>query len=308
MLPPPGQDPSVYKKFLVQKFTAAMDQVQQADRSLPQPQFVNTGQAVTPVAVGNVQSLGPPAGTPAGVPTQVQPPPTTQVWNPITKQMEMLGNRVGPQSGAGAGMPTGAPMGEQESVTGRVASNKDHYDTVMKAGAAAPTRIAALQTIEQESKDATLSGGDWRRTFWQKLGALWGTDIQAANDVIAKNIALLSGVANTDLGKQLAEAATPGFAMGKEGIKRTVAQLVGIENKNLAGSRFFADKSSNDPSYGRARTLWDNNADPRLWEYASLSPEDKAAWKARTSQKVKDELAQKGRVIDQLGIVPGATQ
>ena len=97
--------------------------------------------------------------------------------------------------------------------------------------------------------------------------------------------------------------ANPNYHMTKEAIQQTGNQLLGIEYKKIAAQQAFTGIPTNSPEYAQKMAVWNKNADPRLWEYANLSPNEKAEWKKRNAA-ILPQLAQKAKALDAMGVSP----
>lgn len=302
-IPDKGAPAETYQKFVMQSLSRAQQVSQHLSTVAPAPTMVSTGQEVIPVASGNPAVTGVPAGTPQGPPTQMQIPPTATTMGPGGQPVYR-----GPQPAAAQGpVPSGPAIGQVEGAVGPIQVATRHYEGIQQAAQAAPTRVAALQTIMQEAPKAVTGGGDYKRKIIQQLSGALGiaTDEQTATDVMAKNLSLIAGQAgNTDAARSLAEMATPNYRMTKEAIQQTGQQLIGIEKKNLAAAQVFSGIPTNDPRYAERMVQWNKVSDPRLFEYASLPDDQKAAWMKKLSPGVRAELSMKARALDQMGVSP----
>jgi len=304
-LPPANASPDTLRQYIKQELLAGQTIASQLDKIAPPPVFVNNGQQTVPMASGNPALTGTPAGTPQGIPVQMQVPPTAITMGPGGQP-----TYVGAQPNQQTPIKAGPAIGQAEGTIGPIASNNAHYTQVMAEAKDAPTRIAALQTIMQEAPKAITGGGavgDVKRKILSSWANLYGVDTgpQTATDVMAKNLAIIAGNAgNTDAARSLGEMGTPNYHMTKEAIDQTGAQLLGIDKKKLAAQQLFQGMQTNDPAYAAIRAKWDSASDPRLFEYAALPPEDKKAWMAKLSPGVRAELAMKAKALHDLGVTP----
>lgn len=268
----------------------------------PNPAFINNGQQAIPVAAGNPALTGVAPGTPQGPGVQMQVPPTATTMG--------LGGQptyVGAQPQQPAKIPSGPAIGQTEGTVGPVNVATKHYEQVVNEAQPAQTRIASLQTIKQEAPTAVTGGGDYRRKILSQLSGLFNlaNDEQTANDVMAKNLAVIAGQAgNTDAARALGEMGSPNYHMTKEAIEQTANQLIGMEKKKVAAQQFFAGTPTNDPAYAQKMAVWSKVADPRLFEYAALPAEQRKAWMAKLSPGVRVELGMKAKELARLGVEP----
>lgn len=277
-------------------------ETQPSGASVSNGQTTQIGTTAPPNAGGGFAPAAGPAST-----VQQQPAPTTQVTDPRTGQPSLYGARP-PLTPGSPPVATGTAPGVAEGITGPVATNNTHFAGVQTEAQGAPNRIAALQTIKQEAPAAMTGGGDYRRTVLAQISGLFGlaNDKQTATDVMAKNLAVLASQGgNTDAARALGEMANPSFHMTEEAAKRTADQLIGIEAKKQAAQAYFTGTPTNSPLYAQKLTQWNQNADPRAFEYASKSPADQAAMKAEMKKAgTWDALRRKMVGLHDMGINP----
>jgi hypothetical protein len=126
-----GAQPQDYVRWIAGKLAAATDAAAQLDRQFPPAQMVNNNQTIQQQAAGGMVAQTPP-GTPMGMPTQLQLPPTQPV---------MRGNVPGVLGAnpAPGFVQTAPALGQAAAVQGTVESNVKHFADVQTAAAAAPT-------------------------------------------------------------------------------------------------------------------------------------------------------------------------
>jgi len=298
-------NPTQVRQALINMTQQQQGAAGQQGAALPAPQMVNDGQKITPTATGNPALTGVPAGSPQGVSTQQQLPPTAQTM--INGQPQY----IGPQAAKGPGsapVASGPAIGQVAGVEGPVAANNAHFAQVQQDASAAATRISALQTIKQEIPAALTGGGDWRRKFLSQVSGVFGlgNDAQTANDVMAKNLAVLASQGgNTDAARSLGEMANPSFHMTKEAAAKAADQLMGIEAKKQAAGKLFTGTPTNSPEYAQKLQEWNSHADPRAFEFARKSPAERARMKAQMVEAgTWDELQAHGLALHKLGVAP----
>jgi len=303
-MPKKGASDDEYKKWIDHSLLESDNITNQLNRVAPNPVQVNNGASTQFVAGGNPEFTGVKPGIPQGVPVKNELPPTAVVMG-NDGQPRFLGAEPG-----APGPKSGPAIGQVEGTVGPVQVANKHFEGIVSDANAAPTRIAALQTIMQEAPKAVTGGGavgDFKRNIMKAWANIYGADTsdQTATDVMAKNLALIAGQAgNTDAARSLAEMGNPNFHMTKDAIEQTGAQLLGIEKKKIAAQQVFSGINTNDPRYGQLMTQWQRVADPRLFEYAALPESQKKAWKDRLDPKVRNDLAMKAAVLEKMGVEP----
>lgn len=301
---PDTDDPQALQAFVTKGLVRAQQVSAHLNSVAPAPAFLNNGQQIQPVASGNPALTGVPAGAPQGVATQMQVPPTATTMQ--GGQPAYVGPRPGQQPG-GAPIAAGPALGQAEAAVAPVQTNAAHYNGVVQEAGAAPTRIGVLQNIKGLARAAVTGDADAKRTLVSKfagyVGWATGDEKQTATDVMAKEAALLASKGgNTDLSRLLNEAATPNGHMTEAAIRETADQLIGQEKLKQAAHKFFTGVPLNSPDYAAKLQQWNQVADPRVFEYASKTPDERAAMKARMSAADRAALASHMRALHNLGI------
>ena len=107
----PAASPTEAKSFLAQKLASKLDRQAQAEKLYPTASQVGTGAATAFVVGGNPSLTGMPASTEVSTPIVNKLPPTTQVYNPNTKQMEFISpTQQNTPKNVGAEAPIGVPQ------------------------------------------------------------------------------------------------------------------------------------------------------------------------------------------------------
>lgn len=251
----------------------------QQDMLTPQGVGVSNGQqsAVVSTKPGTTVPQGRPI---PGTEQQQQLPPTTPTM--VSGQPQYLGPQPTQKAGAAPPVAAGPAIGQTEGITGPVQANNAHFAKVMEEGSNAPNQIAQLQTIKQQIPTAIMGGGgagDLLRGFSRVFG--FASDAATANDVMAKNLAMLASQAgNTDAARTLGEMQSPNYHVTAKAAQEAADSLIGIAQKKQAATAYFAGTPTNSPEYTSKLVNWNRYADPRAFEFAAKSPEDQAATKA----------------------------
>lgn len=278
-------------------------------------------QAATPSGIGvtnqqqtqvvNTAPLAGPIGQPIpGTQQQLQLPPTTQTVGPGGQP-----TYLGPQPAAGGGgvpkqVPAGNPPGLEASAAGLAdAANKDWASTNESAKTASAD-IANLQNIKRFAASAQTGVGSDRRAFVAGLAGLLGMDYgemtKTSTDLLAKNanmLALAGG--DTNLARLMAESANPNTHMTKEAINEAAEQVLSQRRMALAKQQYLGSfKALNDPTvYSKALTAWNEVADPRIFQWSHMSPDEKKSMKGSMSAKEQSEFRSKIEKAQALGVV-----
>lgn len=305
---PDGDDPQALHGFITKALVRAQSAATHLGVTNPSPQFLSNGQQTVPVATGNPALTGVAPGTPQGVPTQQQLPPTTPTM--IAGQPGYLGPQAAPPAPNAPPIASGPRLGQAEAVSGQVTPLVKHYESVVADATAAPTRIGILQEIKGLAPAAVTGDATTLKNIVSKLAGYVGMDsatiAQTATDVLAKEAALLASKGgNTDMARLLNEAATPNGKMTKEAIYKTADQLIGLEKRAQAAQPYFAGTPADSALYAQKKALWDKNADPRAFEYAGKTPAEQSRMKADMQKAgTWDALRQKMVQLHAMGVEP----
>jgi hypothetical protein len=205
-------------------------------------------------------------------------------------------------------------MGVQGSNDGNVDVVNKHWTAVGNDAQNAQTNIGIAQNIKAYA-DKALTGkqGD-------KLAAVNGilsifgqggqTDISTATDLLQKNMARLSltsrqGAGGTDAAGALATAANPHGTMTAEAIKDAADQVIGAQKMALAQQQLLQPFKLNNDVAGYQSTLskFNQAADPRVWQFQGMTPEQRASFKASMSPADQKAFSSKIRTLEGMGAI-----
>lgn len=272
--------------------------------------------AATPSGIGvtnnqqsqvvNTAPLAGPIGQPIpGTQQQLQVPPTATTVGPGGQP-----TYVGPRGQGQGPIPAGNPPGLEASAAGSAQTANKDWESTVEAAKTASTDIANLTNIKRFASSAQTGVGADRRAFVAGLAGLLGIDYgemtKTNTDLLAKNanmLALAGG--DTNLAKTLAESANPNTHMTKEAINEAANQVMSQRRMALTKQEFLkSHKALNDPnSYNTALTAWNQVADPRIFQWAHMSTEEKAGMKHSMTQREQAEFRDKIKRAVELGIV-----
>ena len=251
-------------------------------------QYMNTGQMQVPIYQSPYQG-----GGPGNVPAiQNVLPPSTPTVSP-TGQPGYLGAQ-NKQGFTPSALPPNAGIGTED------------IQKTFSDAQTAQNRIGLLQNIKELAGKSFTGVGGSRKEFVAGLANSIGIpayELEKANtDVLAKNSNLLAlAGGNTDLARQLAEAANPNKKMNYEAIKEASNQLIAGERLKQKKAEFLAPYA-NDPLTLQKKSLeFAKIADPRLLQ--EMSPEQVRSLKQSMTPDERKEFAEKLAEARRLGLV-----
>jgi hypothetical protein len=119
----------------------------------------------------------------------------------------------------------------------------------------------------------------------------------------------LQGNVASDMRSMMTQMAQPHMTMSEDAIKEAAGQLIGqAQMKKSIGTAMtpeynHAVASGDTTLYRAKRDAITNIADPRVWEFNSLSPKDQKAFRARLSPQDDAALGQKYKAANALGLL-----
>jgi len=183
-------------------------------------------------------------------------------------------------------------------------ASKDLTETMALAKGAEP-RIATFQNIKKLSSEAFTSTGGARKELASGIAQALGIDIytaeKTATDELAKNSAMLTLTGgNTDLARQIAEAANPNKKMTEGAIKLMADQLIGVERLNQAKATYLGNVK-NPQEYQDKMAIFNKINDYRIFQESS--PEEVRKLKASMSPDEQRRMGDKIKLAKSLGLL-----
>lgn len=292
------------------QFGNAIKQVGLSTMSVPEQFQARTAQG--PMVSNNQQAAmvnqNPASDVPVGqvapgTAVQMQIPVGTQVFNPNTNAPALVA------PGGGAGPQSGPALGAAETATIPVKIAAEDWATTNAEAKNASQTIGLLQDIKQHAPGASVGVGAERRAMVNGIAGYLGIDASQLSktdtDLLAKdtNILALAG-GDTNLAKELATMANPHISMTKDAILSASDKVIGIQKMRLAKQQFLQSSVADPAGYSQKLAQFNKAADPRTFEYASKSPEERKAMLSKMSGADKADLKAKMEALHNLGINP----
>lgn len=214
--------------------------------------------------------------------------------------------------GGGTPMAAQAPFGANTFAQGQAKQMLSRWDDLRDQNANAQTVVSQLQNIAQLAPAAITGAESDRRSYVNGLLSLVGvpgaqdaktsTDLldKYSNQIIAK---LGQGGLGTDAARSIVSAGNPNAHMTVPAIQEAVRNLTGqyqmIQAKTTALQKYA---NGNDPAgYTKAETTFDQNADPRIWEWQSIQDPTQRQQYAAGLMKTDPKFGQKIQALEQMG-------
>jgi hypothetical protein len=243
---------------------------------------------------------------------------------------EIIGIQAGPNqivspTEGGAPAPTAAPAGASNQIQSQFApkrnlnptradvafattpvevAQKDLTETMALAKGAEP-RIAIFQNIKKLAPESFTSTGGARKELAAGIAQALGIDVytaeKTATDELAKNSAMLTLTGgNTDMARQIAEAANPNKKMTEGAIKQMADQLIGIERLNQAKASYLGNVK-NPQEYQEKMAIFNKINDYRIFQETTADEVKKL--KASMSPDEQRRMSEKIKLAKSLGLI-----
>lgn len=240
--------------------------------------------------------------------------------NPVTNEAEVLGEGGG-QLPSGSGQPGAAgqinnqftqrtsanPTTAQAGMINTAAQNLSaDFSETQKAASGAEPRIALFQNIKKLAPESFTGVGGARKELAAGIAQAVGMDIftteKMSTDELAKTSAMLSlAGGNTDMARQLAEAANPNKKMNEQAIKQIADQMIGMEKLNQAKYKFLAPVANNPQAYQEKLAQFNRVNDFHIFQ--ETTPEEVAKLKRSMSPDQQRAMGEKIKLARQLGLI-----
>jgi hypothetical protein len=208
------------------------------------------------------------------------------------------------------GVYAAPPLGTENAQKGLDTS----WEAVKAQSREAQNTKSYLQNILKAAESGAIVGpAADKREFVNGLlslvpGAEKATNAQTQTDLLEKYsnqiVARLGqGSLGTDAARAIVASAFPGQHMNLPAIREAVANLSGAQDMVQAKARYLLDsaKSRDTGTYQKRELDFDQNADPRIWQYKAIR--DPAARKAFAQELIKQDptIPERIRKLEELG-------
>jgi len=199
------------------------------------------------------------------------------------------------------------PGAAQAGMTNVAAQNLSaDFTATQQAASGAQPRIALFQNIKKLAPESFTGVGGARKEL--ATGILNAVGIPAyesekmSTDELAKSSAMLSlAGGNTDMARQLAEAANPNKKMNEQAIKQIADQMIGMEKLNQAKYKLLAPVANNPQEYANRLAQFNKINDFHIFQEST--PEEVAKLKKSMSPEQQREMGEKIKLARQLGLI-----
>ena len=188
------------------------------------------------------------------------------------------------------------------------------WGTLNEANSQAQNTISYLSNIRGLASKAALGQQSDKINFVNGLLSLAGsekaTDAVTANNLLDKYsnqiVARLgTGGLGTDAARSLLHSAYPNAHMTQGAIGEAVDNLVGASQMTQAKARLLqGDYNARNPqAYNQKEMIFDQNADPRIWQFQNMNPQQRQAFKASMTPDEQQQFGKQIRELAKLGVL-----
>jgi hypothetical protein len=226
-----------------------------------------------------------------------------------------------PPSGSGAPAAGGAvyaapPMGAQVNAEKGAGNLQDElskkFTTLSAANSEAQNTTSYLQNIKDLAARAAVGPQSDRLNYVNGLlsqaGSEKATDAVTANDLLNKYsgqiIARLSANGmGTDAARSILQSAYPSAHMNQPAINEAADNLIGAQQMTQAKARLLTPLANarNPTDYNNAEMKFDQNADPRIFQYANIQDPTQRQAFAQKLIKQDPKIVQKIKNLEAMG-------
>ena len=267
------------------------------------------------------------ANGPQGQLAQTTPQYTTNAAGQIVGLTSGTNQISAPNEAGGQQMPQNAPQGGaanqmQGQFTQRQSLNPGaaqagmintsaanlatDFADIQKSASNAEPRIALFQNIKKLADESFTGVGGSRKELAAGIANAIGMPAYEAEkmstDELAKSSAMLAlAGGNTDMARQMAEAANPNKKMNSGAIKQIADQMIGMERMNQAKYKFLAPAQTNPQEYANRLAQFNKVNDFRIFQEAT--PEQVTKLKSSMSINEQRIMGDKIKLARSLGLL-----
>lgn len=226
------------------------------------------------------------------------------------------GAGAAPSAPAKPGIYAAAPMGAQTNAESGARNLQDElskkFTSLSAANSEAQNTTSYLQSIKELAPKAALGQQSDKLNFVNGLLSLAGsekaTDAVTANNLLDKysnqiTARLSANGMGTDSARSILQSAYPNAHMNKDAINEAADNLIGAQQMTQAKARLLTPLANarNATEYNNMEMKFDQNADPRIFQYANM--QDPAQRQAFAQKLIKQDpkIVQKIKTLESMG-------
>jgi hypothetical protein len=187
------------------------------------------------------------------------------------------------------------------------------YSTLRDQAAQAQTTTSYLQNIKQLAQTAATGRFSDRLSLVNSLLSTANVSEKATDAVTANNLLdkysnqivarLGQGGLGTDAARSILQSAYPNAHMTPQAINEAADNLIGANEMTKAKMSILSPHgNAKDPvAYQQKEQVFDQNADPRLWQIKGMTPQEAQKYLGAMPAGVRADLQQRAKALRDLG-------
>jgi hypothetical protein len=282
------QKPEALRTYLKERHILGLDAGARSSAVGITPQYTTN-------AAGQIIGITQPTGE-INVPGQQNVPASISMQGAPNQIQGQFTNRVNPN-------PTSAQAGMVNTAAANYATD---FTQSQNIASNSEPRIALFQNIKKLAPESFTGVGGARKEL--ATGILNAVGIPAyeaekmSTDELAKSSAMLAlAGGNTDMARQMAEAANPNKKMNEGAIKQIADQMIGMERLNQAKVKFLQPVANDPAAYSQRLAQFNQLNDFRIFQEST--PEEVKKLKASMSPEEQKRMGDKIRMARSLGLL-----
>lgn len=250
---------------------------------------------------------------PAGSPTPFLKNVSDSNGKSVASYVGDIYSRAGSGQASPSGRPAAsAPMGAEKGAGNLQDELSKKYTALTAANSEAQNTTSYLQNIKDLASRAAVGPQSDRLNYVNGLLSLAGsekaTDAVTANDLLNKysgqiTARLSANGMGTDAARSILQSAYPSAHMNKDAINEAADNLIGAQQMTQAKARLLTPLANarNPTDYNNAEMKFDQNADPRIFQYANIQDPTQRQAFAQKLIKQDPQIVQKIKNLEAMG-------
>lgn len=285
------------------------------------PQYANTGSELRNINP-DVSPMAPPTMPLTIAPGQQATLEVDQLGNPYILQRDRRGNIIG-ATGMGGGGPATFGVGERQAFEAQAQQNFENITANRRAASMAPQQLDQInKALKLASETATGTFAAKRADIESALGSILPTGFQGLDDAsklneleklterIAADAAAVLGVnARTDAERESIRKQNANIGYTSQAIQNVLkyakAQTLAMQAKGDAQEEWLKREGNSIVNQHEFETQFRQAYDPRVFQMAVMTPEERAKERAKMSADEVAELQKSIQKMRELGVTIG---
>lgn len=313
----PGKIGQVLQNIQLQATSAENQASRQA------PQYTNTGSQLM-----QTNPYAQPGQAPGSIPLTISPgeqaaPATDQLGNLFVQKRDASGNIIGYEPVSG---PARFGAGERQSIEQQAEANFQNVSANRIAAQLAPQQLDQINKAMEISREVNTGGGDLaaKRAKWESaIGSIIPGMSGASDDatklqlldkfterIAADSARVLGANSSTDAARESISRQNANIGYTAKAVQHVLeyakAQTMAMSAKGDAQEKWLKAEGNGITKQHEFETKWRQSYDPRVFQYAAMSPEEREKFRKKLTKEEAATIAAKTKALRELGALPSA--